>query len=77
MKGLLTQKDESETRDMVMRSGEGFKIRHDVIKIGSCNCSSFDEWYGGEGYLLPDAHVVAVMRRCNFVSLHEVQAPFR
>ena len=75
VKGLLTQKDESETRDMVMRVKEGFKIRHNAIKIGSCNCSSFDKWYGGEGYQLPAAHVVAVMRRCKFVSLHKFKLP--
>ena len=70
VKGLLTQKDSDETSELLCRASEGSKIRHDVIKCGTSNCSAFEEWYGVEGFRVPVQHLGAVMRRIVWTNLH-------
>ena len=70
VKGLLTQKDSDETSELRCRASEGSKIRHDAIKCGTSNCSTFEEWYGGEGFRVPVQHLGAVMRRIVWINLH-------
>ncbi len=75
MKGLLTQKDSGVTTELLCRAGEGSKIRHDAIKTGTSNWSTFEEWYGGEGFRVPVQHLGAVMRRIVWISFHELKLP--
>ena len=72
VKGLLTQEDSSETRELLGRVGESARVRHDVIKMGSCNCASFEDWYGEK---VAPQHLGAILRRINFINLHEFELP--
>ena len=77
VKVLLTQKDESETRDMVMRANEEFKIRHDASKVGNCSWGSFDEYGMVERGICCRWNTWSrlCMRRCKFVSSHKFKLP--
>ena len=55
------------------RVGECARVRNDAIKMGSCNCPSFEEWYGGEGHRVPAQHLGAILRRINYINLHEFE----
>ena len=72
VKGLLTQEDSSETRELLGRVGESPRVRHDAIKMGSCNCASFEAWYGEK---VEPQHLGAIMRRIKFLNLHELELP--
>ena len=72
VKGLLTQEDSSETRELLGRVGESARVPHYVIKMGSCNCASFEDWYGEK---VAPQHLGAIMRRINFINLHEFELP--
>jgi hypothetical protein len=41
--------------------------------MGSCNCPSFEEWYGGVGHRVPAQHLGAILRRINYINLHEFE----
>lgn len=54
------------------RSGCNANVPLRVIKMGSTNAYSFEEWYGA---FIPEQHTRAIEKRCNFYFLHEHPLP--